>query len=226
MLEVVVIDVGDSLGNFAARNSAVEVEDLLTNLLNDFRRVFAGHKLVVKLVAAAVDLNVVKEVRVYGGKANTAVVHLASENFVTEEVVSEDTAVGVGEVERLSQGNVGKITEHSVHRVVLLLNIVEMAGMLINAIITEHVLEKKEAVVISILDGRSIVENTNVTVNHLIISNEEEGGNVDRSFLALDLSTVSLLGKAVESLGDLANEFVVVDVSSTNNNKVVTEVMS
>ncbi len=61
--------------------------------------------------------------------------------------------------------------------------------MLINAIVTEHVLQKKEGVIIGILDGRSIVENTNVAVYHLIVSDEQESGDVDGSFLALDLTT-------------------------------------
>jgi hypothetical protein len=224
VLEVVVVDVSNALGNLAARKAAAKIEDLLTDLRDNVWRSLTRHKLVVESVAATVNLNVIQEVRVNGGEANTAVVHLSSEDLVTEEVVSEDTAVRVSVVEGLGHGNIGKITKHCMHWVVLLLHIVKMASVLVNAVATEHVLEKEEWVVVSILDRGSIIEDTNVGVNHLIISDEEKSGNIDGSLLAENLSS-GLLGKALERSWNLSDEFIMVDVTSTNNNDVITEVV-
>ena len=110
------------------------------------------------------------------------------------------------------------------HGVVLLLHVVEVTGVLINSVIAEHVLEKEEGVVVRVLDGRGIVEDGNIAVNHFVVADEEHGGNVDGSLYALNLAR-GRLGKAVKGVGDLANELVVVDVASTNNHKVVTEVV-
>jgi hypothetical protein len=50
-------------------------------------------------------------VRVDSWKTNTAVVHLTSEDFVTEEVVSEETTITVSKVMGFSHSNIGKITK-------------------------------------------------------------------------------------------------------------------
>ena len=81
---------------------------------------------VTEVVTATDDLDVAEVVTVAGGEAGTAVVNLTGEDFVTEEVVTEDSTVVIGEVVGISHGHIGKITEESVHRVVLLFDIVEM----------------------------------------------------------------------------------------------------
>lgn len=48
------------------------------------------------------------------------------------------------------------------HRVVLLLGGVKVLGVLVNSILTEHVLEEKETVVVRIVESRCVVEDTNV----------------------------------------------------------------
>jgi len=53
------------------------------------------HKSIVKVVASSDDLNLVHVVSVDGRKAHTAVVHLAGEHFVSEEVVTEESGVTV-----------------------------------------------------------------------------------------------------------------------------------
>jgi hypothetical protein len=80
----------------------------------------------------------------------------------------------------------------------LLLHIVKVASVFVNAIASEQILKKEEGIVIGIFDGRSIVEDTNIRVNHLVVSNEHKGGNVDGFFLAKYLSRC-LLRKALES---------------------------
>jgi len=61
--------------------------------------------------------------------------------------------------------------------------------MLINAIVTEHVLEEEECIIVGILDGGSIVEDTNVGVDHLVVSDEEKSGDIDGAILVLYLAS-------------------------------------
>lgn len=68
------------------------------------------------------------------GQASTAVVHLASENLISEEVVTEDSAVTVCEVVGISQSNIGKVSQESVHAVVLLLDVVQVFSVLIDSV--------------------------------------------------------------------------------------------
>lgn len=64
---------------------------MVSNLTVGDMLVFAViHKSIVEVVASSDDLNFVNVVRVDGGEAYTAVVHLARENLVTEEVISEN----------------------------------------------------------------------------------------------------------------------------------------
>jgi len=225
VLEVIVINVSNTLSNLAARNAATNRENLLTNFLNNVRRSLTSHKLVVKGITASVNLNVIQEEWVDCGKANTAVVHLSGKDLVSEEVVSEDTTVGVSVIKGLGHSNIGEISEHGMHWVVLLLHIVKVASVFVNAIASEQILKKEEGIVIGIFDGRSIVEDTNIRVNHLVVSDEHKGGNVDGFFLAKYLSRC-LLRKALESRWNLRDKLIMVDVTSTNNNDVVTEVVS
>lgn len=62
-----------------------------------------------------------------------------------------------------------------------------MFSILINSVLTENVLKEFECIVIWVLDGWCIIENTDIAVNHFIISDKKKGWDVDRSFLVLDL---------------------------------------
>jgi len=59
------------------------------------------------------------------------------------------------------------------------MNIVQMTSILINPILAEYVLKEEEGIVVLILNSWSIVENTNIGVNHLIVTDEEDGWNVN-----------------------------------------------
>jgi len=83
--------VSNSLSNLASGYSSSHVEDLRTNLLNKICWGFFSQQLVVEGVSTSVNLNIIQVVRVDGGKAHTAVVHLSGEDFVTEEVVTPHT---------------------------------------------------------------------------------------------------------------------------------------
>lgn len=94
-LHVVGVEVRNSLGDLTARNTASLLNHLDSDLFVDGSVVLSLHHLVVKSVAATDDFNVVHEMSVNGGEADTTVVHLTGEYFVSEEVVSENTSVGV-----------------------------------------------------------------------------------------------------------------------------------
>jgi len=85
-------------------------------------------------------------------------------------------------------------------------------------------LQQKETVVVLMLDRRGIVEDTNVRVVHLVITNPEEGGDVD-VLLRVGTHSSAGLGDRLESVVNLVDEIVVVHITSSNNNKVITEVV-
>jgi len=134
MLDVVAVDVRDTGGGLGAVDAATEVEHLGADFLVQVGGALELHEVVVEVVATTDNLNIVDEVRVDGGEADTAVVHLAGENFVSVEVVSEKAGVGVGEVVGLSHGHIDEVTEQSVHRVVLLLHIIEVLSVFVNSV--------------------------------------------------------------------------------------------
>jgi len=123
--------------------------------------------------AAADNFNITQIVGVDGWQADTAVVHLTGEDLIAEEVVSEDTAVRVSEVVRVSHGYVWKVSEKSVHRVVLLFDIIEMLSVFVDSVRAEHVLEEQEGVIVLMFDTRGIVEDSDVGVVHLIITDHK-----------------------------------------------------
>lgn len=162
--------------------------------------------------------------RIDSWEANTAVVHLSSENLIAEEIVTKHTAVRVSEVVGISSGDIGKISEQSVHRVVLFVHIVEVFSILIDSVGAEHVLEQIESIIVLVLERWSIVENTNIGVDHLVISDHKDSWDVDGSLGVLGWD-VSSLGKGSESLLNLLDDLAVVDLTSGNDDDVVTVVV-
>lgn len=224
LFDVVVINAGNSLGNLASWDSSAESEHVLTNFGVDGFWRLGGQELVVEVVSASDDLNIVQVVGVDGWEANTAVVHLSGEDLVTEEVVSENTAVGVGHVVGVSSGDIWEGTEKSVHGVVLLVDIVEVLSMLVDSVSAEHVLEEQEAVVVLILDAWGIVEDTNVGVDHLVISDHQKSWDVNW-LLGVQSWDVGGLWKGGEGVLDGIDDLVVRNVTSSNNDDVVTVVV-
>ena len=169
------------------------------------------------MVAATNNFDIVKVMRVDSWEANTTVVHLTSEDLVTEEVVSENTTVTVGEVVRLSHGNIWKITKKSVHTVVLLLNIIEVFSMLVDSEGTKHVFQKEESIVVLMLNARSVVEDSNVRVVHLIVTNEHKSWDV-HVLVQVGSSSSSSLAHRLESVVYMVDKLFVVYVACTNDN--------
>lgn len=179
MLDVVGVNLADAGGNLRTGQSSAEGEHLGANLLVDTVRLLNLHKVVVEEVAATNDLDIVDEVRVDGGEADAAVVHLAGEDLITEEVVAEETRVGVGVVLAVSDGDIDQVTEKGVHGVILLLDIIQVLGVLVNSVGTEDVLEEEEAVVVLVLDRGSVVEHANIAIVHLVVTDHQHARIVD-----------------------------------------------
>ena len=75
---------------------------------------------------------------VNGGKGNAGVVHLAGEDFISEEPVAKDAAVAVGAEKTLSSGDVNKVAEKSVHGIVLLFAVVDVFGVFVDLVAAKH----------------------------------------------------------------------------------------
>lgn len=221
---MVVVDMSNSLGNLTSWESSAELEDVLTDIGVNRLWGLGGQELVVEVVSASDALNIIEIMRVDGWETHTAIVHLSSEDFVSEEVVTEKAGVRVSEVVRVSSGDINEVSEKSVHGVVLLVHIIQMFSMLINSIRSEHVLQEKEGVVVLVLDSWGIVEDTNVRVDHLVISDEEKGWDVN-SLLTVLSSNSGGLWKGRESLLDSLDNLVVGNITSGNNDDVISEVV-
>jgi hypothetical protein len=115
VLQVVVIDMGDTLGDLRARYATVQIEHLGSNLLEHISTTLDAHQLVVELVSTSYYLNIIKIMSIDGGKANTAIVHLAGKYLVAEEVMSENTAVTVRTKDAFMTSDIRKVTNHSMH---------------------------------------------------------------------------------------------------------------
>lgn len=215
----------NSLSNFTSSYSSVLVKDLRSDLIGDVLWRFFSQKLVVKWISSSVYFYIIQVVRVDCRKTNSAIVHLSCEDFITVEVVTEDTSVWVSIIERVSSSDINKISKKGMHGVVLFLDIIQVFSIFVNSIRAKNVLKQKERVIIWIFDWRGIIENSNIAVNHFIISYEHKGRNVDRSLLILNF-VWGLFWKISEMLIDLVNEFIMINVTSSNYNDVISEIVS
>jgi len=224
VLHVVGVEVRNAVGDLGSVHAAAERQKLGTDLLVDGLVGLSVEERVPEVVTASHDLDVVQVMAVNSGKADTAVVHLAGEDLVTEEVVAEKSAVGVSKVVGISHGHVGQVTEECVHGVVLLLDVIKMLSVLVDSVGAEHVLEEEECVVVLVLDAGGVVENTNVGVVHLVITDEEKGRSVD-SLVSVGLGAGSGLRDVSERLVHLIDKLFVGDVAGADDDEVVTEVV-
>ena len=111
MLDVIIVEVADTSCNFGSVNSASDAQKLSSNYFVDLFWWFLCKERIPEMVAASDYLNVIQVMRVDSWKTNTAVVHLTSENFISEEVVSPDSSIAVSEVVGFSHGYIRKISE-------------------------------------------------------------------------------------------------------------------
>lgn len=222
-LHVVSIDVRDSLSNLRSGDSASSLDHLLSNFSVDLVVRLEVHQLIVEVVSATDDFNVVHVVGVDGGEADTTVVHLTGEDLVTHEVVSEETTVGVGLEVRVRDSDINELAKKGVLGVVLLLDVVDVLGVLVDSVRAEDVLEESEGVVVLIVHRGGIVEHSDVGVVHLIVSHEEERRSED-AVLIRGLESGGLL-HGTESLVAAINESLVINTTSAYDDHVVSEVV-
>jgi hypothetical protein len=222
---VISINVRNSSSNFSSWNSSSHLEHVLSDLLVDILWSLSSEKGVVHGVSSSDDLDVIKVMSPDGWEADTAIVHLSGEDFVSEEVVTEKTTVRVSHVVSISSGNINQVSEKSVHGVVLLVDIIEMFSVLVDSVSTEHVLHELESEVILVFDSWSIIEDTNVRVDHLIISDHEKSWDVDWLLCVLGWDG-GLEWEGREVLFNGVNDLGVVDITGGNDDDVLTNVVS
>jgi len=75
-----------------------------------------------------------------------------------------------------------------------------------------------------VLDSWGIVEDTNVGVDHLVISDEKDGWHVD-GFLGVLGWHSGRLGDLVEMLFNVVDNLVVVDITGGDDNDLVSDVI-
>jgi hypothetical protein len=172
VLKMIVVDVGDTLGNLWAGDTTVQIEHLGSDLLHHISATLYSHQLIVELISSSDNLNIIKIMSVNGRQTDSTVVHLASENLVSEEVVAKKTAVTVGAVDALVAGDIGQIANHRVQRVVLLLHIVQVACISLDIVAAEDSLEDKEWIEIFTLPRGGVIKHTDIGIDHLIISDK------------------------------------------------------
>ena len=81
-------------------------------------------------------------------------------------------------------GDIWKLSKDSVHTIVLLDGVIQMLVVLLNMIVSNDVFQHLEAPVVLISLRWSIEENSNVGIDHLIVSHEEEGRSIDSPVIA------------------------------------------
>jgi hypothetical protein len=223
-LENMVVNVSNSLCNFSSGNSSSKLNHLCTNFLVKSNSGLIIQELVVQIVSASDDFNIVEVMSIDGRHVNTTVVHLSSEDFVSKEVVSEDTSIRVSVVMAVSSGDIYEVTKQSVHRVVLLVDIIQMLSILINSVGSEHVLKHEERVVVFISNTWSIIEDSDVGVVHLIISDHQKSWNINWLLGVLSWD-VSSLWKSVEVLFNSIYNFLMGYITSGYYSDVISIVV-
>jgi hypothetical protein len=104
-----------------------------------------------------------------------------------------------------------------VHAVILLLNIIEVFSMLVDSEGAKHVFQKEESIVVLMLDARGVVEDSDVRVVHLIITNEHKSWDV-HVLVQVGSGGSSSLAHRLESVVYMVNKLFVVDVAGTDDN--------
>jgi len=171
--------VGDTLGDLRSWDAAASLKNLSADLLVDLHGRLLLHQVIPVGVSSADNLDLIDVVRVEGGGSHANPVHLTDEDLVSEEVATPDSAVRVGEVVAGLLGDIDELTKDGLGSVVLLLSVIEVLSVLLDIIISNHVSQKLEGVVVLMVDGRGIIEDTDVGVVHLVITHHEESWNVD-----------------------------------------------
>ena len=112
MLDVVGIHLRNAGCHFRARQVASEFEHLKTDSIVALNVVFALiHQVVVEAIASPDDLYIVDVVTVNGRHAYSAIVHLSSKDFVTEEVVAPESSIRIGEIVSIRDRDIWQLSK-------------------------------------------------------------------------------------------------------------------
>lgn len=227
LLEMLGVHIGDSSSDLRSGDSSVQVEDLVSDGLGDIVTSFMLKELVVKLVLGSESFNFVHEVGVLSQNNLRHVEHLRGVDLVTVEVTTEETSVGVRSVDGLVNGQVGKGTQVLMHSVVLSFRGVKVStSVSVLSVFTHDSLEGKECVVVLIVPTGGFEEDTDVTVGQFIVTHGENGRSEARLVSVSGFnSSRSLVGEATEELFSELNKLLVLNITSTNNNDVRTDVV-
>merc|ERR1711885_19272 len=98
-------------------------------------------------------------------------------------------------------GHIWELSENHVGSIVLVSNIVDVLAVLLDLVVTDHVAQKLEGVVVLVVDGWSIVEDIAVGVVALIISHEEKSWDVD-ALIVVGTARTSFGGDTTHARGN------------------------
>lgn len=141
MAHVSAVHMRYALCNFTTGYATVQIAELLTDLVNKLLGTLFVHQRVVQVVPASEDLDISHVVSVDSRSVHSAVVHLARKDLISEEIVSKKTGVRVGHIVAVLDRHIRQVSQKSMHGVVLLLNVIQMAGILVDTVRAEDVLE-------------------------------------------------------------------------------------
>lgn len=139
--------------------------------------------------------------------------------------MTEDTTVTVWTEDALVASDIGKVSHHRVQRVVLLLHIVQVACVSLDVVAAEDSLEQQERIEIFVFPRGGIIKDTDIRVNHLVISDEEQCRNINGLFF-VGLWLVSSPRKCVEMLLGQVNKLLMIDSASADDDNVLAKVVS
>lgn len=226
-LEVSSLEVGDSGGDLASGDSSVQVEELVSDGLSDVVSGLVLEELVEEFVSGSVELDLVDVGSVLSEDDLREVEHLEAVDLVSVEIGSEDTSIRVRGVDGLVDGDVGEGSEVVVDQVVLSVGGIEVvASVLVSSVLSEDSLVEEEGVVVGVGPAGGLEEGSDVDVGHFVVSDGHDRRG-EEGLLGVSGSEASrgVSGELSEILVDELGELLVLDVSGSDDNDVLSDVV-
>lgn len=151
--------------------------------------------------------------------------HRLIPDLIAEEEIAEQPDIGVGEVERLLQHNVTEIAQVRVQGVVLQFGAVEMgAGVLVHAELADDAFEVVQGEEVGVVAAGDDESGCGCCVRQLVVALEHQGrGEV--GLLGVFHWAFYFCPGVAESFGSGLRELGSIDVSSTCNDNVLSNVV-
>ena len=179
------VHVGDALGHLRASHTTACLQNLNANFLVGFHGGLLDHKLIPESISATDNLDLVYELAIEDGSCKTNPVHLASKDLIAEQIAAEESAVRVSLVVAGLPSDIREVSKSRMSRVVLLLHVIEVLSVLRDIIVTDHVSQDPEGIVILMVDMWGVEENADVGIIHLIVAHHEKRRSVHAVFRVL-----------------------------------------